>query len=395
MEHEATALTWMVVRQSQGRGSSVVNILRRLPLSRLLLLWALVIALGASATALAYALGSGPTPPAKPLAQAVHDALAANGGQAAEGVTARVTLTDHLLEGANLATGGKTGELTSNPLLTGASGRLWAAKDGDVRIELDAENGDTEIYYDGQTISVYDTATNTLYRYTPPAPDPGREPSPRGHGDGEVPSVAKIEEAISKLSRHANLSGANPTDVAGQPAYTVRVSPKEGGSLLGGAELSFDANTGIPLRAAIYSVDSSSAPVIELAATEVSYGPVSGSVFEFTPPANAKVEEVTLPRKHGSKAGQSTQGDEHPHVTTEGRGLSTIAVLESKNKTGAKQSAEAALPEGLQKVKIDGIEAAELPTELGTLLSFERSGVRYLLVGAVPPAEVEAVARGL
>ena len=69
-------------------------------------------------------------------------------------------------------------------------------------------------------------------------------------------------------------------------------------------------------------------------------------------------------------------------------------MLEGKAKTGAKQSTEAALPEGLPKVKIDGVEAAELPTELGTLLSFERSGVRYLLAGSVSPAAVEAVARG-
>ena len=49
------------------------------------------------------------------------------------------------------------------------------------------------------------------------------------------------------------MSGATPSDVAGQPAYTVRVSPNEGGSLFGSVELSFDADNGVPLRAAIYS----------------------------------------------------------------------------------------------------------------------------------------------
>ncbi|HTZ85066.1 MAG TPA: hypothetical protein VMB05_00220, partial [Solirubrobacteraceae bacterium] len=80
-----------------------MNILRRLPLSRLLLLCALVLVLGVSLTAIAFAIGSAPTPPAKPLAQAVHDALTA---PPVEGVSADIKLTNHLLEGANLASGG-------------------------------------------------------------------------------------------------------------------------------------------------------------------------------------------------------------------------------------------------------------------------------------------------
>jgi outer membrane lipoprotein-sorting protein len=390
-------------------------LLRRLPLSRLLLLCGLVLVLGISLTALAFALGSGPTPPPKPLPEAIHDALTAGaGGNQIQGVSARIQLTDHLLEGANLASGSSTsaGELSSSPLLTGASGRLWISKDGHVRLELQSERGDTQIYYDGKTVSMYDAASNTLYRYTPPPGEGGWSSSPEqsgaepdrnapAHAIGapahphEPPSVAKIEEAISHLSQHADVSGATPTDIAGQAAYTVRVTPKETGSLLGGAELSWDAVHGVPLRAAIYSSTSSS-PALELAATEISYGPVESSVFEFTPPANATVEEVVLPHRHTANSGGSGgSGDsgERPHVTTDGQGLSTIAVIEDKTHESAGK--EPALPEGLQKVKINGVEAAELPTELGTLLSFERSGVRYFLAGAVSPAAVEAVARGL
>ena len=65
------------VRQTVEKGFSAVNILRRLPLSRLLLLCGVVVAAGISITALASALSAGPTPAPKPLAQAVHDALAA------------------------------------------------------------------------------------------------------------------------------------------------------------------------------------------------------------------------------------------------------------------------------------------------------------------------------
>jgi outer membrane lipoprotein-sorting protein len=385
-----------------------VNILRRIPLSRLLLLCALVVAIGVSATALAFALGSGPTPPPKPLAEAVHDAL---GAPQVEGFSANVQLTDHLLEGANLASGasgggGASNGLTSSPLLTGADGRLWVAKDGRVRLELQSEEGDTQVIYDGQTLSVYDAASNTLYKLAAPAAHGActtrteaqgtpttttfsycPDKSPLRHE--EVPSVAKIEEAIAKLT-HATLSGATPSDVGGQPAYTVRVSPKESGSLLGGAELSWDANNGVPLRAAVYSSTSSS-PVIELATSAVSFAPVASSVFEFTPPPNAKIEEVKLSKPHDAEHANGSSG-EHPSVTTHGSGVTAVDVLESKAKPGAKPLE---LPEQLPKVKIGEANAAELSTALGTLLGFERSGVRYLLLGAVTPADIEAVAKGL
>src|ERR1700685_436669 len=99
-------------------------LLRRLPLSRLLLLCGLVVAIGISVTALAFALGTGPTPPPKPLAEAVHDALTGASGDQIQGVSANVQLTDHLLEGANLTSGSAAGQITSSPLVTGGSGRL-------------------------------------------------------------------------------------------------------------------------------------------------------------------------------------------------------------------------------------------------------------------------------
>jgi outer membrane lipoprotein-sorting protein len=390
-------------------------LLRRLPLSRLLLLCGLVVAIGISVTALAFALGTGPTPPPKPLPDAIHDALAAGAaGEPVQGVSANIQLTDHLLEGANLTSGAGEGsaggQLLSSPLVTGGSGRMWVSKDGRVRLELQSEKGDTQILYDGHTVSIYDAASNTLYRYTVPTePDSAsganstQTQNQTGETsatetiahtrDQEVPTVAKIEEAISHLT-HVNVSGATPTDIAGQAAYTVRVSPKETGSLIGGAELSWDATNGFPLRAAIYSSTSSS-PTLELAATSISYGPVAASVFEFTPPANAKVEEIVLPKQDGSPADSSTPGGDHPHITTHDQGIASVAVLEGKAKEGAAQSSATTEAEGPQKVKINGIEAAELPTALGTLLSFERSGVRYFLAGAVSPAAVEAVAKGL
>jgi outer membrane lipoprotein-sorting protein len=362
-----------------------LNILRRLPLPRLLLLCGLVVTIGATATALASALGSGPVPRPEPLAVAVHDALTA---PAVEGVSASVTLSDHLLEGASLSGTGEAGRLASSPLLAGASGRLWIAGDGRLRLELQADGGDTQVLYDGHTISIYEASSNTLYRYTPPAARGVAAESQKSAAGHAPPSLGKVEEAISHLERHADLSAAEPTDVAGQPAYTVRLSPNEGGSLLGAAELSFDAVHGVPLRAALYS-SSEASPVIELTADEVSYGPVEASVFSFSPPPDAKVVELSADAgEGGSGAGP---GHARPKETTVGHGPGAVAVFEGAAGKGSAPK----LPEGLPKVTIDGVSAAELPTQLGTLLAFERAGVPYLLLGSVTPAAIESVARGL
>ena len=382
-----------------------MNVLRRLPLYRLLLLCGVVLAAGISITALALALGSGATPAPKPLAEAVHDAI---GGPAPAGFSAEVKLTDNLLEGASLANdaGGDGGEggLASSPLISGASGRLWVAADGRTRLELQSEKGDTQIIYDGHTLELYDAATNTLYRYTPATATKRAGGASRGlahpgvqragGGEHQLPSVAKIEESIAHIREHAKLSEAAPTDVGGQPAYTVRLSPKEGGSLIGGAELSFDASNGIPLRAAIYSSTSSS-PVIELSSSNVSFGAVADSVFAFTPPAGAKVVEVDGSSLSAAHKHAKPSTTEEPKLSTHGKGISAITVLESKAATGSGGEASGGPLAGLPKVSIDGTSASELRTELGTILSFERSGVRYLLIGALPPAAIEALARGL
>jgi outer membrane lipoprotein-sorting protein len=378
----------------------VTGLLRRLPLSRLLLLCGVAFAVGIGATALALAVGSGPTPPPKPLADALHDAL---GAPKADGVSARIQLTNRLLEGANLAgSGGEAGQLSAGPLISGASGRLWAGADGHARLELQSEKGDTQILWDGKTAEMYDASTNTLYRYTPEreSGEEGAGACPQGpaggscatHGEGgATPSVAEIEEHIARASKHAQISGATPTDVAGQAAYTVRVSPRENGGLIGGAEVSWDATHGNPLRAAIYSTNSS-APVVELATTEISYGSPDNSALEFTPPADAKVKDVTLPRQSGTSS-SSTDG-EKPHLTVHGKGLGAIVLAESPLKAGGKESLPSQL-EGLQQVDVNGTKASELPTQLGTLLSFERAGVRYLLAGSVTPSSIETFARGL
>ena len=262
--------------------------LRRISTRRLLALCAATVAFGVGAVALAMAAtGGGPKPPAEPLPVAVHDALTA---PTVQGVSARIQFTNHLINGSNVQ--------GADPILSGASGRLWASSDGHLRLELQADSNsegatsDSQVVSDGHRAWVYDSGSNTVFEGTLPTGHDGKD---RGSSASEQPpSLTEIKKGIARLADHALVSGAQPTDIAGQPAYTVRVEPKRNGGLLGGAELAWDAVHGTPLRAAVYARGDSS-PVLELKVTDISYGAVSSSVFDISPPPNAQVTNLNPP----------------------------------------------------------------------------------------------------
>src|SRR5438270_7799100 len=138
-----------------------VSFLRTLGTRRLVVVIAALAALAGGGAAIAVAAGGGgPTPPAKPLDQAIHDALAA---PAPDGITARVKFTNKLFpSGALLGNAGSA-------LMSGASGRLWVTNDGRGRIELQSDAGDVEIVWNQSTVNVYDASSNTVYRVALPA----------------------------------------------------------------------------------------------------------------------------------------------------------------------------------------------------------------------------------
>jgi hypothetical protein len=82
-------------------------------------------------------------------------------------------------------------------------------------------------------------------------------------------------------------------------------------------------------------------------------------------------------------------------LVTYGKGLGGIAVIESKSGSEGEASKGAPKRLGLPKVVIGNVTGEELDTALGSALRFSRAGVDYILVGSVPPAAVEAAARGL
>jgi outer membrane lipoprotein-sorting protein len=387
-----------------------VKLLRTLSTSRLLLLivTAVVAAAGIAAIAVAASGGSGPTPPPKPLAQALHDSLA---GAEPQGITARIKFTNKLFPSGAIA--GQVG----SALMSGASGRLWATNDGRGRLELQSDAGDVQIVWNDTEVTVFDASSNTVYRAKLPAHTKGSADQSSG-----IPSVATISTFLSKLGEHVDLSAARPSNVGHQEAYSVKISPKHDGGLLGAGELAFDASRGVPLRLGIYAQGASS-PVLELAATHISYGPVSASDVNVAPPAGAKSVDLGSLTRHGTDTGGGSRvhasglkavqaGADFTVVAPDtlvglprqdvrlvgkaalvvyGHGLGALVIVERKADASATSGPMGSLPE----VSLDGVTAHELATQLGTALTWKRGGVAYVLAGSVPPAAAETAARDL
>ncbi len=85
----------------------------------------------------------------------------------------------------------------------------------------------------------------------------------------------------------------------------MRIAPKDDGGLLGAGELAWDAVKGVPLRAAVYAQDAAE-PVLELAATDVSFGRVPDGDLRIAVPAGTKTVDVDPPAgRHGGTKGEA------------------------------------------------------------------------------------------
>jgi outer membrane lipoprotein-sorting protein len=394
-----------------------------------------VVAVGGTAIAIA-ATSNNPVPGSASLAAAIHRGLSA---KPVQGITASVSFTNNLISSSDLQ--------SSDPILTGASGRLWVGG-GRLRLELQSTNGDAEIVVDHNSFSIYDPSTNTVYEGTTPSGTTGSSSSGlTANGSGAVPTIDQINAELKQLAAHLDITGPTPSDFGSAPAYTVTASPKHDGGLLGDIQLAWDANNGVPLDFAVHA--SGGTTVLELQVTDISFGPVGPSDLDTRAPADATVVKIATPsatsaganaaRGKGKRAAKRARavtgvsavsaalpfpldapatlddvkqqtvqlldwGSSPAALVTYGQGLGGIAVIERAAPaatTSSPSSSNAGADDGqsqftLPTLKLNsGVTAHELDTALGSAVEFTRGGVSYLVLGSVSPTLAVHAAQSL
>jgi len=335
-------------------------------------------------------------------------------------LTVEQTLVPEGLIGAS--EGGDTGD--SGP----RTARLWRGGPNRLRAELQGENGDRILVRNGDRVSIYDGASNTLKT--------GEKPEAALSAADGLPGASpeEVDKLLAEIAPSSKLMTGAPVEVAGRWAYSLSLEPRDKSTtLVERAEALVDAEAFVPLLLELYA-EGRPEPVARYEAKDFQVGPVPDARFEFETPPGATVER---PEPGGGRVDEYRESDEPRKVaslqeagelagfTVEalpeapgGRELEKImvsgdgAVLTYGSAWGAVVLAQKAGGEEgtghsrgaggrggeMQVPLVDlggGIQARELSTPVGTVLSWNDGGVSYTLAGSVPAAELREAARGL
>jgi outer membrane lipoprotein-sorting protein len=335
-------------------------------------------------------------------------------------VTVEQTLIPEGLLGAS--EGGDTGD--SGP----RTARVWSGGPDRLRAELQGENGDRVLVRNGDRVSIYDGASNTL--------EIAEKPEAASSGAQGLPGASpeEIDKLLAEIAPSSELTTGAPVEVAGRWAYPLTLEPRDRGTtLVERAEALVDAEAFVPLLFELYA-EGRPEPVARYEARDFRVGPVPATRFEFETPPDAAVGR---PEPRDDLADEYSAGDEPRKVASveeasdlagfavqalpeapRGRELEKIVVAGDgalltygsdwgsvvlAQKAGSEGGAGHSLSAGgrgggLQVPAVDlggGVMARELSTPVGTVLSWSDGGVSYTLAGSVRAAELREAARGL
>jgi hypothetical protein len=226
-----------------------------------------------------------------------------------------------------------------SPLTSNGSGRIWVS-DGGMRVESQGSGGDqvAGVSKATRTAWTYDSATNAVRRWVLTGDAPANEPMPSPSASMMTP--AAIGLYLQQLAPYATVDVAGQGTVAGHEVYLLRMTPVADDTALGAVQASIDGKTMVPLRLEVFA-KSGGAAVLQFGFDSVSYDPIGAALYDFTPPAGAKVTtkqidpsqmkgEARAKAQSASRAAGAPSGaDRAAHMKLARRALLTIDQAQS------------------------------------------------------------------
>jgi outer membrane lipoprotein-sorting protein len=182
--------------------------------------------------------------------------------------------------------------------------KVWIAPPDRYRIELPGRMSETDLYANGSTVWLWDSAANTAtklsvgqgmgwYAYAPPSSSSAYSSqltitaSPAG-----APTPQQIAaQILAAVGPSTLVSTDSNVIVAGRAAYELRIAPRSSQSTIGSIRIAIDGQNQVPLRVQIYARDAST-PAFSVGFTDVTFATPSKADTSFTPPPGAHITQA-------------------------------------------------------------------------------------------------------
>jgi outer membrane lipoprotein-sorting protein len=266
--------------------------------------------------------------------------------------------------GGTSATGGLTDLLTGDQTY-----KVWHSPDG-VRVANLLPAGERDLVANKTDAWLWDSQTQTAKHltYDLAAMRAAAKAQQRSATPPDPSTLATT--IVRRVAPYADLSVSSTQWVAGEPTYTLVLTPTSSTTLVGSVQVALDANNWVPLQLEVFAKGSDSA-AIRVGFTSISFGPVDASTFDFTPPAGATVTTTALPTRDMHRPDDDAAPEAGP--LTFGTGFDTVVAFPLTSPVP--QEAEALLPYSGPLASVTVAHTAS-----GT----------WVLAGAVPVSELQA-----
>lgn len=209
-------------------------------------------------------------------------------------ISGTIVINSALLGSAAQSLSSLAGGIT---LPTGTSTiNVWSTTTGAFRAQVLNPQSERDVYFNGTTGWVWDSSTQSAVKVAVPTTTPASVPK-LATTQGVYYNPKMLAESILKhVGRATRFQVGKPAYIGGEAAYNLILSPSVGGSLFRSIHIYTSQQTGAILGIDVISSYTSSS-VLSLYYTNVSFSTPASSIFDFTPPAGAKVTTAVLPSK--------------------------------------------------------------------------------------------------
>jgi outer membrane lipoprotein-sorting protein len=244
--------------------------------------------------------------------------------------------------------GSGSGTAADLALLTGPNSlRVYVDGTKKVRVQDLESLAERDIVRNGSDVWVYDSKDNSVEHATLQPQSNEHFARPGASPDGVTPGGATPNPAdltpeglatslLAQLRSSSTVTVGDDVRVAGRAAYDLVLTPKVTDTLIGSVSIAVDAETGLPLQVQV-DARGQKAPAVSIGFSTIDLSAPAASLFDFTPPAGAKVTELT---KHqvapkATAPGATEPAETKPAETVTGRAWDAVVSIAAQGELGS------------------------------------------------------------